>query len=152
MYVPRHTSVSVSASISASVSVSVSASISASVSASLCTCNRVPGVYREDKLCRQICIASKLCRTIWSIHGAKQKKQGKSKRWTFSTYRCVPKIGFLEFSWGQTEKTREIKSGGRNRPIVVYLKSGFFGVMACPEPAVPGNPFEIPLEPYSYRC
>ena len=66
----------------------------------------------------------------WSFHGTHKRKQRKSIRWTFSPYRCVPKIGFLEFSWGQTEKTREIKSGGRNRPpgrnrpIVVYLKSG----------------------------
>ena len=36
--------------------------------------------------------------------------------------------------------------------IVVYLKSVFFGDTACPEPAVPGNLFETPLEPYSYRC
>ena len=112
-----------------------------------------------------------------------------------SLYRCVPKIGFLEF----TRKTNYVDKSAlfqnyvgesalfsaeeppRNRRgtrgIVVYLKSGswsfhgahkrkqrksirwtfsssggFFGETACPVPAVPGNPFEIPLEPYSYRC
>ena len=53
---------------------------------------------------------------------------------------------------GPIRENKGNQYGGRFRPIVVYLKSGFSREMACPEPAVPGNPFEIPLEPYSYRC